>query len=124
MSNEKTKNEVANEAYNLLKKNKHIINLSGREYVTHKGLVWLAHIIGLKSVDVEMIHADFEKFIFVFKATVSGDRGQFVGHGDASTKSVSNNVLPHLIRMAETRSVSRALRLYTGVGITSKDEIE
>lgn len=123
MSDEKSKNQIANEAYETLKRYKHITTLQGREYVTHKGLVWLAHIKGLQSVDVEMIHSDFEKFLFIFKATVVGERGTYVGHGDASTKSVSKGILPHLIRMAETRAVSRALRLYLGVGITSKDEI-
>ena len=89
MSDEKSKNQIANEAYETLKRYKRITTLQGREYVTHKGLVWLAHIKGLQSVDVEMVHSDFEKFLFIFKATVVGERGTYVGHGDASTKSVS-----------------------------------
>jgi hypothetical protein len=119
----KSKNDIALESLSLLRKHKHIIKLQGKEFVTHKGLVWLAHQRGLKSVHTEMIHADFEKFLFIFKATVNGERGEYVGHGDASTKSVSKNIMPHLIRMGETRSISRALRLYCGVGITSVDEI-
>lgn len=124
MPNEKSKNEIAQESYELLRRHGHIKNLQGREYVTHPGLVWLAHIKGLTEVKSEMIYADYEKFVFIFKATAGGERGTFIGHGDATTKNVSKNIMPHLIRMAETRAISRALRLYTGVGITSTDEID
>jgi len=118
------KNAIAEESIKLLRQNKHIINLSGKEYVTHQGLVWLAHIRGIQSIETEMVQGQLQEGFFLFKATASGERGTFSGHGDAKPNNVGKMVKPHLIRMAETRAISRALRLYCGVGITSKEELD
>lgn len=43
------------------------------------------------------------------------ERGRFTGIGDASPQNVSRGILPHAIRMAETRAKARAMRDATNV---------
>jgi len=97
--------------------------LQGREYLTHNGLVRVAHEHGLRSLDAEVIHADFEKGAFAVRVVADGDRGRFTGHGDANSKNVAKHLREACLRMAETRAISRALRLYTGLGMTCVDEL-
>ncbi len=67
-----------------------------------------------------------EKFA-VFKATVIVSDGslqqEFQGHGDATSENVTGEFIkPHFIRMAETRSICRALRWYTNNGCAEEEK--
>ena len=39
------------------------------------------------------------------------------------TLALGKMILPHALRMAETRAINRALRLYTDIGMCSVDEL-
>ena len=102
------------------------INLQGKEYVTHVELVEWATAGGLKSVSTELLHFDVEKQEAIVQATASGERGTYSGLGDCFSNvrgNVGRMVSAHWIRMAETRAINRALRLYTGRATTSIDEL-
>jgi hypothetical protein len=101
--------------------------LDGGWYVTHTGLVRLAHRRGCSSMVVEpdagFCEADSNRW--VFKATVyrrPGTKG-FVGYGDANPSNVSNLVRGAEMRVAETRAVNRALRKAYGIGLCSVEEL-
>lgn len=116
-----------------------IINLKGKDFITFKGLLELAHEQGLSNISTELISIDKDTTkeeglsktivtqatgLVIFKATVTGKKGTYEAYGDASPKSVlSNAIRPHIIRMAETRAIARALRWYTGFGYTSSIEL-
>lgn len=100
-----------------------IIRLSGKEYCTHDGLLRIAVDHGLKSIDTEIVSYDPETREAVVRAVVEGDRGRYVAHGDASPANVGRAIANATLRMSETRSVSRALRFYTGLGMTSSCEL-
>ena len=78
------------------------------------------------------MHEDYEKGRFCFRATVKGTKNingesvtvTFTDEGDASPKNTSKMIQSHVRRMASTRAIVRALRLYTGVGMTSFEEQE
>jgi hypothetical protein len=108
----------------------------GKQYVLFAGLLDEAHSRGLVGIDTELIQVPEESNgqVAVVKATVqiedasggSGDPSNlrtFSGIGDASPQNVSRNIVPHLIRMAETRAKARALRDAVNVGATALEEL-
>jgi len=106
-----------------LKKHGYIKVLQGKEFILYSGLIWLAHEEGLHGIQTELIEADWDNGRFVFVATVTGKRGTYTGYGDATTRNVSKGILPHALRMAETRAKARALRDYTSIGLCSVEEL-
>ena len=110
---------------NWLRKEKLIVRLQGKEFILYAGLLALAHKHGLQSIETEMLSTEKERDagLFIFRATVSGERGRFTGHGDASKSNVGKMIVPHIIRQAETRAVARALRSFTAVGMCSLEEL-
>lgn len=94
-------------------------------FILYTGLIILAHEKGLQSIETEAVLMDWDNGRFVFKATVTGKDGQvFTEYGDATTKNVGKNIVPHAMRMALTRSKARALRDFTGLGLCTKEELE
>jgi len=102
-------------------KQEHIINLQGKDYIKHEGLLAMFHENNGKEIVTELL--SYENGVAVFKATATGDRGTFTGHGDADDNNVNRNIIPHKLRMAETRAVNRALRFYNNIGMCSVDEL-
>lgn len=107
----------------ILKSNGYTISLKGKEFVLYEGLLDLAHRNGLRDMTSEIIHLDRDKKFCLIKATVDGDRGTFVAHGDSDPSNTGKMVMSAYIRMAETRAYARCLRLYLGTGMTSSIEL-
>jgi hypothetical protein len=100
-----------------------VMKISDKEFVTFEGLLDVAHKLGLRSINTEMLGHTVDGST-TFKATVTLlDGSVFVGHGDASKENVGTMIGPHRIRMAETRAVARALRFATNIGMTSSIEL-
>ncbi len=101
--------------------------LDGTWYVTHGGLLRIAHRFGCFSLitNIETNFSDPAASRWVFKATVfkSPKSRGFVGYGDADPFNVSSLVHGAELRIAETRAVNRALRKAYGVGICSVEEL-
>src|SRR5579859_688548 len=101
--------------------------LDGRWYVTHSGLLGIAHrrrCLGIRTA-VERELSDPINNRWVCKAIVHRDplsKG-FVGYGDADPTNISPAVRGCELRIAETRAVNRALRKAYGIGICSLEEL-
>lgn len=102
---------------------KFIVNISGKQFITMAGLLDVAHNKGLESIETDLIISDFEKQTFVFKAKVKIKGRLFESYGDASPSNVGSLVKLHIIRMAETRAIARALRWSTNIGMCSLEEL-
>jgi len=100
-----------------------IIKLQGREFITFSGLLITAHSNGLKSITPTLISYDAQARAAVFSATVEGERGCYTAHGDADEGNVKRGMAGAILRMAETRAVCRALRMYLGIGMTAREEL-
>lgn len=101
--------------------------LNGSWYVTHAGLLGLAHRNRCCGIRVEPIREYCNQGAnrWVFKASVyrfSHSKG-FVGYGDADPSNVSPRVRGAEMRVAETRAVNRALRKAYGIGLCSVEEL-
>lgn len=93
---------------------KYKIDRQGKTFVLYAGLLNEAHKLGLKRVETQLLQVpDTEHGIdtAIVHARVETEDGRiFCGLGDASPKNVSKNIVPHIIRMAETRAKARAFR--------------
>jgi hypothetical protein len=103
-----------------------MITRQGKQYVLFAGLLDEAHQKGLRSIDTDLVQVPTEENgnVSVVKATVEMEDGRnFSGIGDASPENVGRNIVPHIIRMAETRAKARALRDAVNVGATALEEL-
>lgn len=109
-----------------------MIQRQGKQFVLFAGLLDEAHSRGLVGIDTELIQVpeDANGQVAVVKATVqieekpgSGELKTYSGLGDASPQNVSRNIVPHLIRMSETRAKARALRDAVNVSATALEEV-
>ena len=65
---------------------------------------------------------DFEKKRAVFKATVTADGNLFEGHGETTAENISGETAKSWLRIAETRSIVRALRWATNNATVAQEE--
>jgi predicted nucleic acid-binding Zn finger protein len=103
-----------------------ITRIEGKEFVKYPGLLDLGHQKGISSIEVEIVQMPTKENgnFAVCKATVMSKVGEtFTDIGDANPGNCSSKVVKHLLRMASTRSIARALRSYTNVGITALEEL-
>ena len=104
-----------------------LLYLNNHWYVTHTGLLRLAHRRRCAGIRVLPVRAFCNPGMdrWTFRATVYKSRvcKGFVGYGDADPSNVSPLVHGAEMRVAETRAVNRALRKAYGIGICSVEEI-
>ena len=97
-----------------------LLYFGGKWYVSHSGLLRIAHrrrCVGIDTrIDTQQTEASANRW--VFRATVHKSPSErFVGYGDADPSNVSPLVRGAEMRVAETRAVNRALRKAYGIGI-------
>jgi hypothetical protein len=106
-------------------KKEFIVERNGKSFVLYAGLLDLAHERGLKGVTTTLVQipSDLNGQMAIVHASVETSQGTFTGLGDADPTNVSRMMVPHLIRMAETRAKARALRDSVNVGVTALEEL-
>lgn len=93
--------------------------------VSFKGLLSKAHEEGLRQTKTTLIQVPSEanRNTAIVHATVRTRRGSFTGIGDANPQNVNRRIAPHVVRMAETRAIARALRVAVNIGEVSIEEL-
>jgi hypothetical protein len=103
-----------------------IIEIDGQQFAKFQGLLDLGHQKGISQIEVEPMQlptADNGQMA-VCKATVISKNGEsFTDIGDANPQNCNSKVGKHLLRLASTRSIARALRSYTNIGMTCLEEL-
>jgi hypothetical protein len=103
-----------------------VLYLGGKWYVSHSGLLRIAHRRRCVGIDtqIEQHATEASAGRWVFRATVHKSKStSFVGYGDADPSNVPPLLRGAEMRIAETRAVNRALRKAYGIGICSIEEI-
>ena len=103
----------------------YMIERGGRRFVLYAGLLEEAHARGLRSIETELLQVPGAENgeVAIARAVVRTEEGKFSGIGDASPGNVSRAIVPHIIRMAETRAKARALRDAINVGVAALEEL-
>lgn len=111
-----------------------LITRQGKQFVLFAGLLDEAHNQGLVGIDTELLQvpdeANGQRAVVKAIVTIEGvdsstgemRQSTFSGIGDASPENVSRNIVPHLIRMGETRAKARALRDAINVSAMALEE--
>jgi hypothetical protein len=104
----------------------HATQHNGQDAVVYAELLAKAHDEGLKSIQTQILAQPTEEngHRCIVKATVETGKGRFEGIGDADPSNVESFLVPHLIRVAETRAKARALRDAVNCGTTSFEELD
>lgn len=104
-----------------------LIELDGRTYITHSGLLKVARRNRCSSITTELIseQTDAAARRYVVRASVykTSRSKPFHGLGDADPSNVSSLVRGAELRVAETRATNRALRKAYGIGLCSIEEL-
>lgn len=104
---------------------------SGKDFVTYAGLLHLAHQMGMVGSNINVLQTpnndNGNRCIIQAEVLMYDEKTKavhpFTDIGDASPKDVTEKIIPHLIRMASTRALARAMRQATNVGLTSIEEL-
>ncbi len=101
------------------------IERQGKRFVLYAGLLEEAHERGLRSIETELLQipGGDNGEVAIARAVVRTEEGKFTGIGDASPGNVGRAIVPHVIRMAETRAKARALRDAINIGATALEEL-
>jgi hypothetical protein len=103
-----------------------IISIDGHDFVKYQGLLDMAHQKGIAQIEVETIQLPTSENgnFAVCKANVVSKSGEsFTDIGDATPQNCSSKVAKHLLRLASTRAIARALRSFCNVGLTAIEEL-
>ena len=103
-----------------------ITKIEGKEFVKYPGLLDLGHQKGLLKIMVDPIQIPTKENgnFAICKAEVVSKTGEvFTDIGDANPTNCNSKVAKHLLRMASTRAIARALRSFTNVGMTCLEEL-
>ena len=108
-----------------LKKIDGITMLSGKPYINHPGLLYLAqgkiHSKTTRMLDISNV----EKGDFYFECTiVTTDGRTFNGHGNGNARNIKGVAKDRAFEMAEVRAQNRALREMLALGDTTAEEID
>ena len=93
--------------------------------VRYGALLAAAHNQGLTNIQTAVIQAPTAENgqLAIVECAVETKKGVFHGIGDASPESVQRHMVPHLLRLAETRAKARALRDALNVSAVSLEEL-
>ncbi|MBE0447326.1 MAG: hypothetical protein IBX64_04365 [Actinobacteria bacterium] len=104
---------------------KFVKKIQGKDFVLFEGLLEMAHASGLKRVETQLLQAPHKDngMLAIVRAVIETDKGVFSALGDASPESAERPMQPHLVRLADTRAIARAMRIAVNVGMTAVEEI-
>jgi len=103
-----------------------IIEIEGSQFVKYAGLLDLGHQKGISQIEVEPLQLptkDNGNFAICQATVVSKTGDSFTDIGDANPSNCNAKVGKHLLRLASTRAIARALRTFTNIGYTCLEEL-
>lgn len=103
----------------------YVISIKGKEFITYKGLLALAHKKGIKSFEVISLFVSDDMKRSWCKVRVHTRSGAFFdGVGSSTPENTGAMTSNHPIEMAHTRAKGRALRDFLNVGMSMVEELK
>jgi hypothetical protein len=103
-----------------------IIEIEGSQFVKYAGLLDLGHQKGISQIEVDPLQLPTKEngnFAICQATVVSKTGDSFTDIGDANPTNCNAKVGKHLLRLASTRAIARALRTFTNIGYTCLEEL-
>lgn len=102
-----------------------IVNIKGKDYVTYKALLNLAHGRGLQSMEIlnSWVSEDMKKAWCIVRAKFKSGLF-FDGFGSSTPENTGDMTQNHPVEMSHTRSKARALRDALNIGEVAVEEIK
>lgn len=103
-----------------------ITKIENKEFVLYAGLLDLGHQKGILKIEVEPLQFPTKEngnFAICRAVVISKTGESFTDVGDANPGNCSSRVSRHLLRLASTRAIARALRSFTNIGMTCLEEL-
>jgi hypothetical protein len=104
-----------------------ITKIKGKDFVKYPGLLDLGHKMGISKIEVTPLqfpNKENGRFAICQAEVVSKTGEVFKDIGDADPGNCDPLVAKHVLRMASTRAIARALRSFTNIGMTCLEEID
>ncbi|MCC7537452.1 MAG: hypothetical protein IT379_14610 [Deltaproteobacteria bacterium] len=97
-----------------------------KEVVAYRGLLDLVHRDRVSRITTRLVQTPREDNgqTAIVRAVVHTARGVFTALGDANPRNVNPKIVPHLVRMAETRAEARAMRKAVNIGVVALEELD
>ncbi len=104
-----------------------ITKIKGKDFVKYPGLLDLGHKMGISKLEVTPLqfpNNENGRLAICMAEIVSKTGEVFKDIGDADPGNCDPLVAKHILRMASTRAIARALRSFTNIGMTCLEEID
>ncbi len=112
-------------------KKEHIVNISGKDFMTYEGLLKLAHKKGKFDMTIteSWVSEDMKMAWCKVRLTAGVDGSvtnlqTFDGFGSSTPDNTGTMTQSHPVEMAHTRAKGRALRDYLNIGMVMAEELK
>ena len=105
-------------------KDKHIVTIKGKQFITFAGLLDRAYREGLEDIRIIDLRVDWDKKAAYCIAACKIGEKEIMSAGSGTVENCNTMVAGHFVEMAQTRAFARCLRTALNIDLVSKEEMK